>query len=807
MKVSVNWLREYMPIALPANELAEKISRTAVEVEGQSRPQGDMKKVVIAKVLSVVSHPDSDHLVITQLDAGEDEPIQVVTGAPNIAEGQTVVLAKHGSLIGDGVKIRRGKLRGEKSNGMLTALQELGMDNSVAPKELEAGIWVFNDADAADLKPGQDAFEVLGFDDDILELGITPNRADMLSMNGTAYEVAAILDEKAQLPEFTLEESDEATDSLISVTAPEDLAKKYAVRVIKDVHVQDSPLWVQRRLWNMGIRPISNVVDITNLMLLTYGQPLHAFDYDQLPEHELSVRTATEGEVIKTLDGVERKAQAGNIVIDSAGEALMFAGVMGGESTEVTDQTTNVVLEAAIFEPKAIRHAARDQNLHSEASQRFERGVDVEATFRALDHAAALIAELGAGTVTKGRVVAQDFAYEAPVVKVSTQHINDVLGTDIQTSEIAAMFERLGFGFEELDGEFAVMIPSHRWDISIPADLIEEVARLYGYDNLPATLPTGETTPGKLSTKQQLIRDSRHTLEGLGLNQAISYVLTTPEKASQFMMADVTEAVEVNYPMSQERRVTRGSLLTSLLDDVAYNVARKQDDVSLYEQGRVFVSNGMTALPEEIEHIAGVVTGNVRDRDWDQAAQPADFFYLKGIVEQLLADYGFVDNVRFETNTNRPEMHPGQTADIYVGETFVGFIGQIHPLTTKMYKVGQVFGFELNLTTILELPRVKSTYEPVSKYPSISRDLAILVDRQVESADLVARIKETGGADLHDVTVFDVYTGDNVADDKKSVAYSLRFVNYDHTLVDDEINAAIDNITKALQTAFDAEIR
>ncbi|RRG18706.1 phenylalanine--tRNA ligase subunit beta [Weissella viridescens] len=807
MKVSVNWLREYMPIALPANELAEKISRTAVEVEGQYRPQGNMKNVVIAKVLSVVPHPDSDHLVITQLDAGEDEPIQVVTGAPNVAEGQTVILAKHGSVIGDGQKIRRGKLRGEKSNGMLSALQELGMDNSVAPKDFEEGIWVFNDADAADLKPGDDALDVLGFGDDILELGITPNRADMLSMNGTAYEVAAILNERPALPTFDLKESNEATADLIQADAPDDLAPKYGVRVVKDVHVQDSPLWLQRRLWNMGIRPISNVVDVTNLMLLTYGQPLHAFDLDRLPAPKLQVRTAKAGEVIKTLDGVERKAAEGDIVIDSDGQALMFAGVMGGESTEVTADTQNIVLEAAIFEPKAIRHAARDQNLHSEASQRFERGVDVESTFKALDHAAAMIAELGGGTVTNGRVIAQDFDYEAPTVDVTTDKINDVLGTNISTAEIASIFERLGFTQMEQDGRFSVTIPSHRWDISIPADLIEEVARLYGYDNLPATLPTGETTPGKLTKKQQLIRDSRHSLEGLGLNQAISYVLTTPEKATQFAMDAQATPVEVDYPMSQDRRVTRGSLLTSLLDDVAYNVARKQEDVSLYEQGRVFASNGMTDMPDEIEHLAGVVTGDVRERDWDQAAQPADFFYLKGIVEQLLADYGFVDSVRFVANANRADMHPGQTADIYVGDQFVGFIGQVHPRVAKFYKVGQVFGFELNLSEILNLPRVKSTYEPISKFPSIKRDLAILVDRAIQSADLVETIKQNGGADLHDVTVFDVYTGDNVADDKKSVAYSLTFVNHDHTLQDDAINAATDRITKALQDQFAAEIR
>lgn len=807
MKVSVNWLRDYLPIELPANELAEKISRTTVEIEGQYQPQANMRNIVIAKVLSVVPHPDSDHMVITQVDAGEDEPIQIVTGAPNVAEGQTVILAKHNSIVGGGQKIKKGKLRGEVSNGMLTALQELGFDDKVAPKDFEEGIWVFNDVDAADLTPGEDALHVLGMDDDVLETGITPNRADLFSMNGTAWEVAAILSEEPTLPTFELTETSEKTADLISATAPADLAPKYALRVVKNVEVKDSPLWLQRRLWTMGIRPISNVVDVTNLMLLTYGQPLHAFDLDTLPSKDIAVRTAKPAEKIKTLDGVEREASEGDIVIAAGDEALMFAGVMGGESTEVTAKTTNIVLEGAIFEPKAIRHAARDQNLHSEASTRFERGVNVEDTFTALDHAAALIAEIAGGDVTEGRVVAQDFDYEAPVVKVTTAHVNHVLGTEITDAEISAIFDRLFFDYELNDGEFTVTVPARRWDITIEADLVEEIARLYGYDNLPATLPTGETTPGKLTPKQALIRATRHDLEGLGLNQAISYVLTTPEKANNFQLHD-GQPIQLDYPMSQDRQQTRGSLLTGLLDDVAYNVARKQADVALYEQGRVFVSNGdANQLPAEIEHVAGVITGNVLPRTWAEGAQKADFFALKGIVERLLANYALADDVRFVPTTARAEMHPGRTADIYVGETLIGFIGQVHPLTAKAYKVNETYAFELNLDAIFDLPKVKDGYEVVSRFPAVARDLAILVDRDVPAADLRGAIVAAGGELLHDVELFDVYTGENVADDKKSLAYALTFVDVEKTLVDEDINAAVENITAALADQFNAEIR
>ena len=807
MKVSVNWLRDYLPIALPASELAEKISRTAVEVEGQYQPKGNMKKVVIAKVLSVVPHPDSDHLVITQLDAGEDEPIQVVTGAPNVAEGQTVVLAKHGSVIGDNKKIRKGKLRGELSNGMLAALQELGFEDKVAPKDFEDGIWVFNDIDAADLQPGEDALTVLGLDDDVLETGITPNRADLFSMNGTAWEVAAILSEEPTLPAFELNETDEQTSDVIEATAPAELASKYAVRVVKNVTVKDSPLWLQRRLWTMGIRPISNIVDITNYMLLMYGQPMHAFDLNALPEAEVHVRRAHDKEAIKTLDGVAREASADDIVIASGDEALMFAGVMGGESTEVTHATTDIVLEGAIFEPKSIRHTARDQSLHSEASMRFERGVNVEDTFTALDHAAALVAELADGQVTAGRVVAQDYTYEAPVVDVSVDRVNHVLGTTITAAEIAAVFDRLFFDYEENDNVFSVTIPARRWDITIAADLIEEIARLYGFDNLPATLPTGETTPGKLTPKQQLVRASRHALEGLGLNQAISYVLTTPEKADRFKLHE-GEPIQLDYPMSQDRQQTRSSLLTGLLDDVAYNVARKQTDVALYEQGRVFVSDGdLTKRPQEIEHLAGVLSGNITERTWVQKAQAADFYVLKGIVEQLLKNYDFVEPVHFVANTVREDMHPGRTADIYVGNTLIGFVGQIHPMTAKEYRINETFAFELNLDEIIALPKHQGRYEAISRYPAVSRDLAILVDRDVPASRIEEAIQQAGGKHLHDIVIFDVYTGGNVPSDMKSVAFGLTFINAEQTMLDEETNQTVDHIAGALAEQFGAEIR
>lgn len=807
MKVSTNWLKDYMKIDLPINELAEKISRTSVEIEGQSQMQGNMKKVVIAKVLSVEPHPDSDHMVITQVDAGEEEPIQIVTGAPNIAEGQTVILAKHGSVIGDGIKIKKGKLRGVRSNGMLCALQEVGLDDKLAPKELEAGIWVFNENDAKDMKPGDDAFHALGMDDNILETGITPNRADMLSMNGTAFEVAAMLDLPVTMPEFDLNETTQKTNEVLNVEAPRELASTYGLRVIKNVVIQDSPLWMQKRLWNMGIRPINNVVDVTNYLMLMYGQPLHAFDFDKLPSTNLKVRVAKAGEKLVTLDDVERETSAGDILITANDQPLMFAGIMGGASTQVTEQTQTIVLEAAIFEPTAIRHTARDQNLHSEASQRFERGVDESMTLVALDHAAALMAELTDGVVLAEPLIAQNKSINLPVVSVTLAYIQHVLGMEISANEVGSIFDRLQFSYQENQGEFEVEIPARRWDISISADLVEEVARLYGYDNLPTTLPVGEMTPGKLTPAQTLIRASRHTLEGLGLNQAMSYVLTTPQKAKHFQLENGMP-VQLSYPMSQDRQQTRSSLLTGLLDDTAYNIAHNQTDVALYEQGRIFIADpDQTQQPREIEHLAGVISGNWQQRSWTDAAEAVNFYDLKGIVERLLNNYKFKKAVKFVPTDRHPEMHPGRTADIFVGDVYVGMIGQIHPLTAKNYKINETFGFELNLDTIIDLKKVKAQYNAISRYPEISRDMAVLVDRKLDADTLQQAIVQAGGRYLEKVELFDVYNGINVGNDQKSLAYTMTFVDRENTLTDEVVTGAMDAIADTLRDAFNAEIR
>lgn len=807
MKVSLDWLKEYIDIDLKPNVLAEKIARTAVEIEEVSQPVEDMSGVVVGKVLSVEPHPDSDHMVITQIDINEDEPVQIVTGAPNVAVNQLVILAKHNAKIANGKKIKKGKLRGVTSNGMLAALQEIGFDDKIAPKDFEDGIWVFDENEQ--VKPGDDAFKVLGMRDWILETGITPNRADMLSMNGTAYEVGAMLKQKPRLPKVVISETSELeTKNLLKISADEELAPKYMVRIVDNVEIKDSPLWLQKKLWNAGMRPINNVVDATNYAMLVFGQPLHAFDYDQIKSNELIVRLSKEAETLKTLDSIERVLRPNQDIVVTDGETpLMLAGVMGGASTEVTSESTRIILEAAVFNSHYVRATARRHDLHSEASQRFERGVNWDDTEKTLNFAAQLIAEIANGNVTKGVLTANNVIKKPVKVTVSLDRINKVLGLSLTKDNVLAIFNQLGFLTELNNNEFEVTIPNRRWDISISADLIEEVARIYGYDNIPSTLPSGRPTVGKLSYKQRVIRSSRHLLEGLGLSQAISYGLTTEDKAKMFSFNANAHVTKLNYPMTQERTTTRMSLITGLLDDIAYNNARKQFNIALYEQGRVFYRTTDDARPTEIEHIAGAISGKLSNDNWHTNQLNVDFYAIKGVIETYLKHFNFKAKISFKPTKDFLQMHPGRTAAIFIGEHFVGIVGQVHPLVAQQFKIKETYVFELDLQQLLTLKKKDREYKVISKFPSITRDIAILVDENIEHATIKHLIDKNGGKQLVDITLFDVYSGKNVLPGKKSMAYTLTYQDVNKTLIDEEVNKAFDKVVKVLINELDAEIR
>lgn len=804
MKVSTKWLNEYIPVAdLDPIALSEKIERTAVEVASTTRLADGLKKIVVGHTLEVKDHPNSDHLHICQVDVGEEEPLQIVCGAPNIKADQKVIVALPNSRIAGNVKIKRGKMRGEVSEGMICALQELGFSESVVPKGFADGIYVL----PADAKPGDAVFDYLGMDETVIDLDITPNRGDLLSMRGAAHEIAAIYDREVTLTHPTVieDQTTSVTDEL-TVTADPALAPTYLIRTIKNVTVKESPLWLQTRLWNAGIRPINNIVDVTNYILLDYGQPLHAFDQAKLPAKELTVRLARAGEVLTTLDGEKRTLQTEDIVITSNDVPVALAGTMGGLETEISEQTTTVALEAAVFNGHHIRKTSRRENLHSEASMRFERGIDQGAVQEALDAAAQLIADLGEGQVVSGTAIGAETKPKEVTIKTSSAHINKVLGTELTAEDICQIFARLGFETKTKEADILVLVPTRRWDITIEADLVEEVARIYGYDNLPTTLPAGKATPGSYTPAQKLIRDARQILEASGLDQAISYSLTTTEKATRFALEN-GRPTKLDLPMSSEHTTARMNLVSGLLDDVFYNASRSVNDVFLYEQGRVFVRKDDEVRPTEIEHLAGVLTGLVRPQAWNEAKVVVDFYYVKGIVANLLATLGLKD-ITYKATTTYPEMHPGRTAEIVVNGEVIGFLGEIHPVIQKEYKFKQrVYVFELNLTKVIALPKQTEVYTPISKYPSVTRDIALAVADNVTNQQLVDCIKQNGGNYLTDVKLFDLYEGEHITEGFKSLAYTLVYSDPNGTLQDEVVTKAFEKVQAKLIEEYNVDIR
>ncbi|KAF1302913.1 phenylalanine--tRNA ligase subunit beta [Candidatus Enterococcus willemsii] len=806
MLVSYKWLNEYLDLSsVSPQELADKMSVTGIEVEAVEVPEEGLKKIVVGEVVECVDHPDSDHLHICQVNIGEEELSQIVCGAPNVKAGIKVIVALPNSRIAGNVKIKKGKMRGQVSNGMICSLQEIGYSDSVIPKEYSEGIQYL----PADAVPGEPVFSYLDMDDAIIELSITPNRADALSMRGVAYEVGAIYNQVPTFKDEKLNEVAKKASEKISVRVEDEKdAPAYQIRVIENVKIAPSPQWLQNILMNAGIRPINNVVDVTNYILLLFGQPLHAFDYDRLGSQEIFVRRAHEGEELVTLDDVTRKLTKENIVITNGKVPVALAGVMGGLDSEIVETTTTVALEAALFDPLSIRRTSKQFNLRSESSSRFEKGINKATVGEACDVAAAMIASLAGGEVLNGAVKGSEVTVEDVKVEISLERINHYLGTELTVSQVNAIFEALGFGYTETEGHYVVVVPPRRWDISIEADIIEEVARIYGYNNLPSTLPSGETVAGALTREQRLTRKVRSLLEGNGVNEAISYALTTEEKSTSFMMKE-SQATRLDWPMTEDRAVLRLNLISGLLDDVAYNVARKNTQLALYEIGRVFYQNedAKTKLPLEENHVAFALSGEWTTRDWQGKGEKVDFYHAKGIVDQLVEMLSLEEVVTFEKISDMPDMHPGRTAAIYLGEEKVGFVGQIHPTVAKAYDIPETYVAELNLEALLASDAGKLVYAPVSKFPAVSRDIALLVKEDISNQTITQEITKAAGKLLTDVELFDVYQGKNIEAGHKSLAYSLTFVNPEATLTDEEINRAMNKVTKALTDNLEAVIR
>lgn len=793
MLISKEWLETYVEVNQPVNTLAERITRTGIEVEDIIDYTAEIKKLVVGHVDEIEKHPNADKLNICKVDVGEDEPVQIVCGAPNVDAGQTVIVARVGGRLPGGVKIKRAKLRGEVSEGMICSLQEIGISNQLTPKHFENGIFVFLEA----VTPGTDALAALYLDDQVMEFDLTPNRADALSMIGTAYETAALYNEPVQLPETESDEvSQSAQDELnVTIDNPENVPY-YSARVVENVTIAPSPIWMQMRLIKAGIRPINNVVDISNYVLIEYGQPLHMFDKDCIGSSDIVVRQAQENERMTTLDGQERKLETGDIVISNGKEPIAIAGVMGGDFSEVTDQTTNVVIEGAIFDSASIRHTSRRLNLRSEASSRFEKGIATEFVDKAVDRACYLLQTYANGSVYQDRVTAGDLGEFVTPIDITVEKVNQTIGFDLAAEDIERLFVQLGFETTRDDHQLTVYVPSRRKDISIQEDLIEEVARIYGYDEIPVTLPVFENvTHGALTDRQAKTRTVKGLLEGAGLSQAITYSLVSKDRAQDFTL-ESHPTIDLLMPMSEAHATLRQSLLPHLIDAVAYNVARKNHDVRLYELGRVFFGNGEGQLPTEVEYLSGILTGEFVENAWQGKKEAIDFFIAKGIVERIAEKL----DLTFEYEATEIEgLHPGRTAMIYhEGET-IGFVGELHPEVEQANDLKRTYVFELNYDKLMQISVGYINYEPIPRYPGITRDIALVVKRDVPASNIRRTIYEHGEDILQRAYVFDVYEGKHVAEDEKSIAIRLDYLDPENTLTDERVTAVHDKILAALQ--------
>lgn len=810
MQVSIKWLKDYIDFTETPEQLADKLTMAGIPVENVVDPGEGLEKVVTGRIEKLEPHQNSDHLQICTMNVGLAENIIIVTGAQNVAEGQVVPVAMVGAHLPNGMKISKGKLRGVASNGMLCSAQELKLDLEKLPEEQKTGIFIL----PSDTPVGIPAKDVLGLNDVVLEFELTANRADCFSVFGLVREIAAITGNKPHFPEIKVNEDDNTKlNDIFSVEiADPDLCSRFSTRMLKNVKIGPSPEWMQQRLEGAGIRSINNVVDVTNFVMIELGHPMHAYDYDKITGKKLIARRAIEGEELHTLDDTSRKAKGEMLVIADSEKAAGLAGIMGGFETEITDTTTTVVLESADFYGPCIRRTARACGLSSEASGRFERGVDSETTIKALDRAAQLLQEMGACTVCEGIVDVYPNPKQANYVTFTPEQINNHLGTNIAKDVMLNIITSVGFDVtKDENDEITVKVPSWRNDVTCMADIFEEIARLHGFDKIKSTLPNGVSMQGTQSAKQTFIDKVKASLSSQGLYETISFALTNEETFNKLNIpqdSPLRKAVPIMNPLSDEYPLVRTTLLSSIFDNLARNLARKNDDVALFEVGSVFFPKALpvTELPDEVVKIAGAITGRRNAQGWNQTNDMVDFYDAKGIIEELLANLR-VTRYTVETGTHYA-MHPGKTALFKKGRDVIATVGEVHPAVLSAYGITKpVYIFELDATIVMKYMAKDLKYKALPKYPATSRDLAMLVDVDVNAADIEKAMTKAAGQNLTQITLFDVYTGKQVEEGKKSLAFSLTFQSNDKTLTDAEIDPAIEKIVAKLQKDFNANLR
>ena len=784
MKTSINFVKDFVKIDETNEELYKLMSFKVIEIEEYYKLV-NATNLTIGHINECVMHPDSDHLHVCQIDLGGYTE-QIVCGAPNCTAGINVVVAKDGAVLPGNFKIKKSKVRGVESNGMCCSLQELGIEEKYVPEEFKNGIVILGD----DAKAGEDPLKYLGLDDTVFETGLTPNRGDLLSHLGVAYDIAAA---KGISVNYKAPVMKNAKPSDLSVKVDTENCYAYYARKIENITIKESPWWLKGRLIACGIRPINNVVDITNYVMLELGTPLHAFDADIIGNN-IVVRNAKEGEHTTTLDEIDRELKTTDVVITNGKEVIAIGGVMGCLKSGINENTKNIILESAYFAPTAIRKTASRLSLHSEASMRYERIVDPARTTIALDRATELFGLLADGSIDNGYACVDNLKKDDKEITIEINKIKSYLGIDITEEQVEKIFNNLGFKVTNNKGVFTVLVPTRRVDISTSQDLEEEIARMYGYDNIPSTLPN-TNSKGALNEKQKLIRSIRHFLAGLGLMEVVNYSLINKNDLNKF--GEFKDEISLLMPMTTDRETLRQTLIGSIVEDLRYNSARQQNDLALFEIGKGYNTNG------EYDLVACGIKGMFNSSIWQGKKTMSDFYLLKGILEQLLAYIGI--EVTFVKGVNNG-LHNGQTAFVMAGNNKIGVIGGLHPLILKENDIDNGYVFELNLTEILKIRNAKNTYKPISKFPTVSRDIAIVISKDVPASDIVALIKQTAKK-LTNIEIFDVYQGDKIDEGLKSIAISLEFQDNEKTLTSEDVDKFINSILKRLDFTYQAKLR
>ena len=810
MQVSIKWLKDYVEIDEPAEKIADRLTMAGVPVERIVRADEGLEKVITGRIEKITPHPDSDHLLVCQLNMGSAELTQIVTGASNVREGHIVPVATVGAVLPDGKKISKGKLRGIPSNGMMCSAGELAIDTEGLPDEQVNGIYIL----PPDTPVGVPAAQVLGLDDVILEFELTANRADCFSVIGIAREVAALTGKSLRMPTIEVKETAgvRAADLVSIHIDDKELCRRFSARVLRDVKVAPTPAWMVDRLRGAGIRSINNVVDVTNFVMLELGQPLHAYDYDRIAGHTLTARRARAGEQLHTLDDSNRIAVGDELVIADSEKPAGLAGIMGGLDSEVTDQTTTVVLEAASFHGPTIRRTARRIGLRSEASGRFERGVDETETIRAVTRAAQLLMEMDACTVAEGTIDVNPAPRVPTVLTFNARAVAERIGANIPGEWMASALRSLGFIVEEQGVEtYRVVVPSWRGDVTLMEDISEEVARLYGFDNIASKMPSGAVLQGSVSEMQAFVDTMRETFASLGMTEELSFSFTSAAALDKLCVPEdsvLRRAIPIMNPLMEEYPLVRTTLLTSILDNAARNVTRRNLDLRLFDIAPVFFPKALpvTELVEEKCKVAGLLTGRRNPIAWDTDNAMVDFYDAKGVLEHFLSAIG-VQKYTVERGEHFA-MHPGKTAFFKKGRDVIAVLGEIHPTVAANFGIGQsVYVFEMDAETLLRYRKKKATIKPLPKYPASTRDLAILVDADLTTAEIERVIAKKGGSYFRGATLFDVYEGKQVGEGKKSMAFHLHFQSDDKTLTDEEVDAAFAAILQAAEEQLHAQLR